>query len=178
MSMLQVATVGMVKAYKIVLAPNKILSTRCHGEDMPAMKIVQRMVRTLHTLNGVGLAAPQVGFAGRFFVMKEMPKESITLVVNPIVLHASEETDVRPEGCLSIPKLQLPVKRHTSVKVRYYNGSEEVERILKGWTARVFQHELDHLNGVLFVERFAQFWLPKQMLETNDGLSNSVAQIY
>lgn len=97
---------------------------------------------------GVGLAAPQVGLPYRFFVIASNP---IIGCFNPIIVHASAEKSILEEGCLSFPGVVLKIKRPQKIRVRYTepNGNI-VTKSFEGITARVFQHELDHLDGIIF----------------------------
>lgn len=146
------------------------------GETLAAT--AQNMVETMLLPNlqghpqGVGLAAPQVGIAQNFFVMltpeaiQTGNMETMTLV-NPVVIESSSTTDSDLEGCLSIPGLLGRVTRSTELKVEYsdVNGVRH-ELALSGFSARVFQHEFDHLNGILFLDRTKELFIPKR-LENN-----------
>src|SRR3546814_1126274 len=114
------------------------------------------MVRTMYAAPGVGLAAPQIGVTRRIIVVdvagKDEKPQPIALV-NPEVVWRSDETLVYEEGCLSLPELYADVERPAAVKVRYLDrdgASREVEG--EGLLAVCLQHEIDHLDGVLFIE--------------------------
>jgi peptide deformylase len=110
------------------------------------------MHETMHAAPGVGLAAPQVGITRRLFTFDS--GEESGSYVNPEIVWRSEETQDGEEGCLSIPGVYFPVVRSMSVKVHAQNlQGDQVEHEAEGFLARIFQHEIDHLNGVLFVER-------------------------
>jgi peptide deformylase len=125
-------------------------------------QLVSDMVETMDKGNGIGLAAHQIGKAVRLFVLRRYidgPDGKWTVsdpivYINPKVLAVSEETWVTEEGCLSIPKINLPVKRPIKIKVEStrLDGSHVVEEI-DGMNARVILHENDHINGVLFIDR-------------------------
>ena len=106
--------------------------------------------------HGIGLAANQIGLTKRVFVMGSehipgFPKPFA--VFNPVILNASEETALDKEGCLSYPDLWLSIKRPAVIEVRYQTSDGVVvEAALSGLIARCFQHELDHLNGICFVD--------------------------
>lgn len=111
---------------------------------------------------GMGIAAPQVGINQRFFIMSSHPNERypyapempITAVINPEIVLYSDETEKGWEGCLSVPALRGYVPRHISIQVRYYTEQNElIETEFNGFLARIFQHELDHLDGKLFIDR-------------------------
>lgn len=111
----------------------------------------QNMFETMAMQNGVGLAAPQVGLSDRFFVVGY--KKFREVFVNPVILN-SKGKEIGPEGCLSIPGVQVDVERAKKVTVRYQTlGGDIVEDEFKGFVARIIQHELDHLNGVLILDR-------------------------
>jgi peptide deformylase len=113
--------------------------------------LYQDLAQTMIEHNGIGLAAPQIGLPYRAFVMRA---EDVIGVFNPIVVDISSETVILEEGCLSYPNLFVKIKRPKKIKARYTlpNG-EVVTKIFDGITARCFQHELDHLNGVLHTSR-------------------------
>lgn len=113
-------------------------------------------------VNGMGIAAPQVGISERLFIMSSKPNARYpyapemepTVVINPETLWQSPDTEKDWEGCLSVPGIRAMVPRHKSIKVRYTNRSGEVaETSYSGFIARLFQHELDHLDGKVFLDR-------------------------
>lgn len=122
------------------------------------MKLLpQRMLATvLHPdSRGVGLAAPQVGISRRLILVQRFDKEGepFEAYFNPLILRSFETTVLRDEGCLSIPGLRGPVERPDKIEIRYINAhGKEVVETLQGFTARIFQHEIDHLNGVLYTD--------------------------
>ncbi len=127
--------------------------------------IIRKMFKTLNKSNGIGLAAPQVGINKRFFVIntniiRELPKgERIRDVfLNPVIISYSDKKISSPEGCLSIPLLSdVLVDRYEEIKVGYYNQKlEYCEKTLKGKLSIVFQHEFDHLNGVLLTHKLSE----------------------
>ena len=115
--------------------------------------LVERMKSLMEDANGVGLAANQVGVLRRVLVMQANEEEQIALV-NPVVRESSDELETDDEGCLSLQGVTVPVERRVRVTIegRDENG-EEVSYELEGLAARVAQHELDHLDGVLILER-------------------------
>ena len=117
-------------------------------------KTIERMIETMYHYDGVGLAAPQVGISQRFFVMDV--GNGPVAVINPEILEIDPETEVAEEGCLSFPEIFVEIERSKRIKVRYQNTKGEyVEEELEGYAARVFQHEFDHLNGVLIIDRIS-----------------------
>jgi peptide deformylase len=115
--------------------------------------LVERMKRLMEDANGIGLAATQVGILRRVFVFQPSEDE-VAAIVNPQIVERSEETDVADEGCLSIQGVLVPVERASSITLagRDENG-EEVRYELEDVFARVAQHESDHLDGVLMLDR-------------------------
>ncbi|HER43884.1 MAG TPA: peptide deformylase [Candidatus Eisenbacteria bacterium] len=117
-----------------------------------------RMVETMLVEDGVGLAAPQVGVARSIAVVNPEPENEKTLIkmVNPKIVSYSDETESCEEGCLSVPGIRGSVIRPVAVEVEYLdeNGSERRLQA-DGLLARIIQHEIDHLHGVLFVDRLS-----------------------
>jgi peptide deformylase len=110
------------------------------------------MVLFMRENHGVGLAAPQIGMSRRFFVMDAGDK--VRKVINPEILYFGHSIVEMEEGCISIPGIRKKVRRPKRIVVRYQNETGEIiEEELKNYPARVFQHEFDHLDGVLFVDR-------------------------
>lgn len=120
--------------------------------DRSLRKLARRMIRTMKDAPGVGLAAPQVGVLQRLLVydVDDDPR----VLVNPQLSEFAAETEEADEGCLSVPGVTMPVERALSVHVRGFDEyGEPVEFVAEGFTARVIQHEYDHLEGVLIVDR-------------------------
>jgi peptide deformylase len=124
------------------------------GEEL--VKLVEDMIETMYESEGVGLAAPQVGRNIRLFVYDISPERNDPhAVVNPRIVENSG-TDAMEEGCLSVPGLRGKVRRAECVVVEGQDLSGEGIRLeAKGLAARVFQHEIDHLDGVLFCDRLS-----------------------
>lgn len=121
-------------------------------------KLIDDMVETMHEYNGVGLAAPQVHESLRLFValLVDEPdgKSAATVVINPEILPNTQSREEGWEGCLSIPDIRGMVPRYTDIIVRAQDREgRDIELRLKGFPARVAQHETDHLDGVLFFDR-------------------------
>ncbi len=126
------------------------------------------MVETMREAPGVGLAAPQVAVSQRVIVVEfapepeegETPKPpKLYRVVNPEIAKVSEEKILGVEGCLSIPGYVGEVERHAAVTVKGFNLQAKPIRVkAEGWLARIFQHEIDHLDGVLFIDRATKVW--------------------
>jgi peptide deformylase len=130
--------------------------------------LIDDMVETMRAAPGVGLAAPQVDVPQRVIVIEfgdeedETVEPSLYTIVNPEIVRPSRETVVGTEGCLSIPGLVGDVERSQSVTVKGLSRRGQPMKIkAKGWLARIFMHEIDHLNGVLFTDRATQVWQPE-----------------
>jgi peptide deformylase len=105
---------------------------------------------------GVGLAATQVGVLHRVLVFRAYPEDEMTALVNPVLEWTSEERELGPEGCLSLPGVHVEVERASAVRVRARDGEgEEIIVEAEGLPARVIQHEIDHLDGVLILDHIS-----------------------
>ena len=123
-------------------------------------KLIDDMIETMHEYNGVGLAAPQVHTSLRLFValLEEDPdaKTNATVIVNPEIVPNTAAREEGWEGCLSIPDIRGLVPRFTDVTVKAVDrDGRDMELRLKTFAARVAQHETDHLDGMLFVDRMS-----------------------
>lgn len=129
--------------------------------DRRIRDLMDDMIETMREASGVGLAAPQIGLDIQVFVAEvpvdfEDPESELRLfaLADPELLWASHEMEEGREACLSIPELFGDVPRHVAVRVRALDRhGKRVELNLRDFEARVFQHEIDHLNGVLFIDR-------------------------
>ena len=121
--------------------------------DDELQSLVERMKLLMHDANGIGLAATQVGVLRRLFVFQP-GEEEVLAVVNPEITERSEETDVADEGCLSIQGITVPVERSLEVTlVGKDEKGDDVHYELDGYAARCVQHETDHLDGLLMIDR-------------------------
>jgi peptide deformylase len=118
-------------------------------------RLIADMLDTMYAAEGIGLAAPQVGVGQRILVIDlHEPEQPAFALINPELLDASAETDRAEEGCLSIPGLREIVERPARVRVRGLSPEgTQVELAAEGLLARVLQHEIDHLDGILFIDR-------------------------
>lgn len=130
--------------------------------------LIDDMVETMRVAPGVGLAAPQINVLQRVIVVEFGDDEDETVephlytVVNPEITRPARETIVGTEGCLSIPGLVGDVERSESVTVKGFSRRGQPTKIkAKGWLARIFQHEVDHLNGILFTDLALEIWQPE-----------------
>ena len=155
----------------IKILPSTVLRRKAHkvtafGPELQAL--IDDMVETMRAAPGVGLAAPQVDVSLRVIVVEfgseedeEVPKKLYTLV-NPEIVRPSEEMVVATEACLSIPGFVGDVERHEGLTVKALNRFGKPQRVkAEGWLARIFQHEIDHINGVVFPDRATRVWKPE-----------------
>ncbi len=124
--------------------------------------LIDDLVATAHAANGVGIAAPQIAESMRLFIVASRPSPRYplaptmepTAMINPQIIDRSTEIIRGWEGCLSVPELRGFVPRNETIEVKYLTKSGElVHTELTGFVARIFQHELDHLDGILFPDR-------------------------
>jgi peptide deformylase len=125
--------------------------------------LIQDMLDTMYAAKGVGIAAPQIGVSKRLFIVASRPSDRYphaplmepTAMANPALEWASAETEKDWEGCLSIPGLRALVPRSSSIRIRYTDPATgfEISAHYEGFLARVWLHENDHLNGVVFPDR-------------------------
>jgi peptide deformylase len=153
---------------EIVTLPQAILRHKAHkvsnfGPDFQSL--VDDMVETMRVAPGVGLAAPQVDESIRLIVVEFGDEENeetppkLYVIANPEITRSSQDTLVGTEGCLSIPGIQGDVERFVTVTVKGLNRQGRPMTVkAKGWLARIFQHEIDHLDGILFVDRAEKLW--------------------
>ena len=148
--------------FEIVQYPDLILRKKAKEievVDKEVLKLLDDMAETMYDAPGIGLAAPQVGKPLKVIVadISSRGEESeLIKLVNPHIVHAEGE-DVLAEGCLSIPGFSEEVKRATKVVVRGLNEKgKEVEIVAEGLLARVFQHEIDHIEGRLFIDHLSK----------------------
>jgi len=160
---------------EIVNIPDPVLRRKAHKVtevDKDFQTLVDDMIETMRAAPGVGLAAPQVGISTRLIVVEYGEDEDentpnkakkLYVVANPEIIHASLETEIGNEACLSVPGLIGEVERFSQVVVRGKNRRGQPVRInANGWMARIFQHEIDHLDGVLFTDRATRIWKPSE----------------
>ena len=142
---------------KIVLYGTPVLrkvSKKVEKIDNKLNETLDEMVVTMRNAKGIGLAANQVGIDERFFVLEI--EDKIKKIINPEILEFSEEVIEIEEGCLSLPGIYKKAIRPRVIKVKYWNekGEEVTEEMEELW-ARAFQHELDHLDGILFIDKIS-----------------------
>lgn len=156
----------MGKVLEITELGNPVLRDRAEEvedlHDSEIQHLVDDMIATAFEAKGVGIAAPQVAERKRVFIMLSHPNDRYpdapemepTAIINPEIIFRSDEIVKDWEGCLSIPGIRGTVPRHKSIRARYFlrDGKQE-EREFSDFLARIFQHEYDHINGVLFIDR-------------------------
>ena len=142
-----------------------------------ALKVeVQRMGELMHDALGVGLAATQLGVLHRVLVYRAYPEDPLTALVNPVIEWTSDELEAAEEGCLSLPGVHVEVERPARVRVRARDesgGQLEVEA--EGLTARVIQHEIDHLDGILILDRISREARKEAMREMRESQETASA---
>ena len=153
---------------EIISIPHPTLrrkARRVTGFGPDLQTLIDDLVETMRQAPGVGLAAPQVDIPLRVIVVEYGSEEDedlppkLYVVVNPEIARASTETEMGTEGCLSIPNVLGDVERAFGVTLKGFNRRGQPLKIkASGWLARIFQHEVDHLDGVLFVDRAERVW--------------------
>lgn len=144
---------------EVVTIPAEVLYQKAEPVteiDDAVVELADQMVDAMHAAKGIGLAGPQVGRSLRLFVV-HLADDEPHLFINPEIIGTSIETAKMEEGCLSIPGLYADVVRPRALEVQAYNRrGRPFTLAAEGLLARVIQHELDHLNGVLFLDHLSQ----------------------
>lgn len=153
---------------RVVTYGDERLKTQCEPVEAltpELQRLIADMGDTMYTASGVGLAAPQVGILKRFLVLdvdqmtengRKEGRRRLQVFINPEILGSSEDDEPFTEGCLSIPGVEAEVYRPTGIRLRWRDAEwREHEEDIDGLLARVVQHEVDHLDGVLFVDRLS-----------------------
>lgn len=164
----------------IVKIPAPVLrrkANRITNFDQDLQLLINNMVETMRAAPGVGLAAPQVGVSQRLIVVEygeedeegvESGQKKLFAVINPEIVAVSEEKVNGIEGCLSVPGLIGEVDRHRHIIVKGQNRfGKPIKYKLSGWKARIFQHEIDHLEGIVFTDLASRVWKPTPEEEAN-----------
>lgn len=158
----------MAKKLKIVELGDKILRTKAKAVSITELKsnqfqdLIDNMIKTCDLSSGVGIAAPQVNEGLRVFILwsrsnkryKKVPPLGPIAIINPKIVSTSKKVVKAYEGCLSIPGIRGLVPRHESIDVEFITREgEKLSLTLEDFPARIFQHEFDHLNGIVFLDR-------------------------
>ena len=154
---------------KILTEPDPILRKKCEPlekVDEETKKLMDDMLETMYAAPGIGLAAIQVGILKRLVVIdisKGEEKKQPIFLINPQIIHRSKKTSVYEEGCLSLPGQFAEIERPAECTIKYidYNGKEK-DLKANGLLATCIQHEVDHLNGILFIDYLSK--LKKDMI--------------
>jgi peptide deformylase len=167
----------------IVTLPDPVLRRKARAVnkfDKNLQTVIDDMIETMRDAPGVGLAAPQIGLSERLIVVEyyeneeaeeaeDEAKKKVWVMLNPEIVKASEEKVTGVEGCLSIPNLVGEVERHETIQVKGLNRRGQPMKVkATGWLARIFQHEIDHVNGVVFTDRSTRVWIPETEEEKED----------
>jgi peptide deformylase len=137
---------------------------------------VQRMGELMHDALGVGLAATQLGVLHRVLVYRAYPEDPLTALVNPLIEWCSDELEAAEEGCLSLPGVHVEVERPARIRVRARDEhGEQLEVEAEGLTARVIQHEIDHLDGILILDRISREARKEAMREMREAQETASA---
>lgn len=158
---------------KLVEQNDPILTNECSNFDfnnppMDPIDLAQSMVKFMYDNNGIGLAANQVGIPYRVFSMRGDPENFVCF--NPKLVQPSTMEVTLEEGCLSYPGLLVKIKRPQHIRCRFTLPNGEVlTKQFTGMTARIFQHELDHLNGIVFFNRANRYHRDKALKKWRNG---------
>lgn len=160
--------------------------------DPDLQRLIDDMIETMRSANGVGLAGPQVNQSLRVTVIETLPdrdkegneiegSRELIVLVNPKIIAESRKKVEGIEGCLSIPGWVGEVERHESIRVRAQDRyGQKIRLRLKNWTARIVQHEIDHLDGILYIDRLTapenlwreeEFFKEQEELEEQDEIT-------
>ncbi len=154
---------------KIIIEPDPVLRKKCdplEKVDDQTRKLMKDMLETMYNAPGIGLAAIQVGILKRLVVIdvsKDQEKKEPLFLINPEIIHTSNKTSIYEEGCLSLPGQFAEIERPAECVLKYvdYHGIQK-EMKAEGLLATCIQHEVDHLNGILFIDYLSK--LKKDMI--------------
>jgi peptide deformylase len=151
--------------------------------DDALQTLIDNMIDTMREANGVGLAAPQIDLPMQLTVIEGLPREDeegneipdsrqLFVIVNPEIIWRSQDVTDGIEGCLSIPGYLGEVERFEAIRIRAQNRhGKKIKMRLTGWTARIFQHEIDHLNGELYIDKLTapeNFWTEEEFRQMQE----------
>ncbi len=144
--------------------------------DESLVSEVEQMGELMHDALGIGLAATQLGVLHRVLVYRAYSDDPLTALVNPVIEWAAEELETLEEGCLSLPGVHVEVERPAQVRVRARDVSgKEVVVEAEGLEARVIQHEIDHLDGILILDRIPRELRKQTMREMREAVASASA---
>jgi peptide deformylase len=179
----------------IVTIPNPILRRKTRPVtqfDADLQKLIDNMIETMREAPGVGLAAPQVGQPLRLSVIETLPKvdeegneiedsRELFVIANPEIVWRARDELLGVEGCLSIPGYVGEVARAEKIRVRAQDRfGRKIRLRLSGWTARIFQHEIDHLNGILYIDKLTakeNFWTEEEFQAMQEAAEKEKAAV-
>jgi len=148
--------------YPIIVAPDPRLKVKCKPVEMvdgDIRTLMDDMVQTMYAANGIGLAAPQIGITKRIIVIdiaREEDEPQPLRMANPEIIWVSDDDELHEEGCLSLPEHYSEVVRPRAVRIRYLDHQNEIREMdAEGLLGVCVQHEMDHLDGVLFVDHIS-----------------------
>lgn len=154
---------------KIIKYPDPILRhrTKTIGDfDADLKKLTDDMAKTMYAHDGIGLAAPQVNILKKIIVIGHKDGQSYTAYINPEITFVSRDKTTTDEGCLSLPGIYGLVTRPKKIRIKYQDLDGKTQKAkIKGMEAIVIQHEIDHLNGILFIDKTAKITKGQDILD-------------
>ena len=147
----------------MIVKTEKPLREKCPEFDfdnpiVDPLELKKELIDAMFDNSGLGVSANQIGYKTRVFAMRGETKKDSVVCFNPMIVDFSPEMNTMEEGCLSLPDVYVKVVRPSHVAIKYINELREEEgQLAEGLTARVFQHELDHLDGMLMIDRVGPF---------------------
>ena len=169
------------KLLQLIIEPDPLLHQVSQPIADPSQVdqfLIEDMIKTMHANDGIGLAAIQIGVVKRLFVMDI--NDELTVFVNPEIIERSPELVVFSEGCLSLPTIRADITRHDAITVKFFDRWGTVNtRIFSGLSSICIQHELDHLNGITFLDHLSKlkrdiFLKKLQKLRSQKSLQNEL----
>lgn len=155
--------------YKIIKYPNSILrktAEKVVSFDNKIKEISEEMYRIMKKSEGIGLAGPQVNINKRIIIVGNLSNEEYNVYINPEITSFSDGKEISEEGCLSLPNIFGLVKRSKKIYLKYNDlEGNKIKEKIKGLKAIVIQHEIDHLNGILFIDRAETITKGNEMLK-------------
>ena len=154
---------------KIIEYPNIILRKTAQAVtsfDAQLKEIAKEMYNIMLTDDGIGLAGPQVNINQRIIIIGKLDAKEYTVYLNPEITYFSKDKEIGEEGCLSLPHIFGLVKRSKKIHLKYYDlEGNKIKEKIKGLKATVIQHEIDHLNGILFIDKAEEITRGQDLLD-------------